>query len=98
MKKIKLYNGLLIGKFSDPQKGNFRVEFHAYVGAYSVRHAVEMINQKSCELFMNVTINYVSKYWNKCWGDSMNGIEPQIGLWIRKNNIYNNNIPVKRII
>jgi hypothetical protein len=82
MKTIKKFNG------------NWGTNSHAYVGAYSQKHAVELLNKASdCRGYM--TISQLQKYWSKnCWGNAMNGIEPQIGVWIQ--DAWNG--PVKKVI
>lgn len=80
MKKIKILNG----RWQDG-KG------HAYVGCYSYKHAIELLQQAGCRCSMSE----INNYWHKgCWGIDMNGIEPQLGVWLREDY----GTPVKRLI
>lgn len=86
MKKLKIWNGRGWGGRKYDDKGNFvpdptgkdRCE-HAYVCAYSRAHAVRLINQASSR--NAVSDNEIKNYWSKCWGNPMNGITPEIGVW-----------------
>jgi len=84
MKKIKIFNGRLYG--------NGKMH-HGYVGAYSVKHVVELCQQAG---YSNVTIGEINVYWSKgCWGNPMAGIEPQVGVWVQEDRFQS---PVKRLI
>ncbi len=90
MKKIKIFNGTCRAK-CDPITRK-RTECHFYVGAYSERHAVELCIQAGEK---GMSLSELRTYWSKgCWGDAMNGIEPQIGVW----SVEGWNKPVKRLI
>lgn len=79
MKKIKLFNGNLRCKY-DPITGKY-IDIHAYVGAYSEKHAVELCEKAgSC-----MSLNELRVYWSKgLWGNAMDGIEPEVGVWIQE--------------
>lgn len=75
MKKIQLFNGRCCNKLSL----NGKLYQHAYVGAFSEKHAVELLQQAG---YLSMTIGTLRKYWCKgLWGSSMQNIEPQIGVW-----------------
>ena len=83
VKKIKIYNGRLYAH------GRF---MHAYVGAHSQKHAIELVKQAGYD----INQNEMNVYWSKgCWGVRMDGIEPQVGVWIAEDKFDS---PVKRVI
>ena len=85
MKKIKLFNGRVF-------KGHFS---HAYVGAYSQKHAIELV--KKCSYDMSQ--HEMNEYWSKGrWANLMDNIEPQVGVWIHEDNFNSPATPVKRLI
>ena len=67
MKKMKFWNGG--GLDRGEHKG-----WHVNVCAHSQAKAVHLIN----ELIpgMNMTLNYFRDMYSECWGDDMDGIEP----------------------
>lgn len=85
MKKLKLFNG----RDWECRGG------HLYVAAYSVRDAAELSSaayRKTIGLedrldIVKTSISEVNVYWHKgCWGSSMEGINPERGVWwVRKN-------------
>lgn len=82
MKKIKIFNGSWGGTG------------HAYVGAYTQKQAVELLN-KVPDGQGRMTLRELTIYWHKnCWGNAMNGIEPQVGVWIQDGF----NSPVRKVI
>jgi len=91
MKKVKLFNGKC---YNDHSKNGNRRYSHAYIGAYTQKHAVELMQQAG---HVRMTLSELNLYWSKgCWGKAMNGIEPQIGVWIQEKEFSNN--PPKRLI
>ena len=81
MKKIKIFNG------------RWGTTGHAYVGAHTQKHAVELLNGIPGHGFM--TIHELQIYWSKgCWGNAMAGIEVQVGVWVQDKW----NDPVKRLV
>ena len=81
MKKIKIFNG------------RWGTIGHAYVGALSQKHAVELLNR--IPGYGSMTLSELQNYWSKgCWGNAMNGIDPQVGVWVQEKW----NDLVKRII
>jgi hypothetical protein len=90
MKTIKLFNGRWHDRFDPILRKS--IDSHAYVGAFSKKQAVELCIQAGHKL---MTMNELNVYWShNCWGNSMNGIEPQVGVWVKRFP----NEPVKRII
>jgi hypothetical protein len=81
MKKIKILNGRWQNCLG-----------HAYVGCYSYKQAIELLKQAGYQF---ITMSEINVYWSKgCWGNAMNGIEPQIGVWFQSER----DSPVKRLI
>ena len=53
---------------------------HLYVCANSRSHAIKLINQAVGHEVVNQ--NEAKVYWSpNCWGNSMNGITQEIGVW-----------------
>ena len=83
MKTLKIYNG------SDwRHRGG-----HLYIAAYSLADAVRLVNEAYRKIHgyedrpdINcVNVNYANNYWSKgCWGNSMDGITPERGVWHAK--------------
>jgi len=74
-KKIKIWNGR-----------GYRNREHLYIGAYSKADACKMLN----ELYLVSS----KSYWNReitiyfsegCWGNTMDGITPERGIWLLQN-------------
>ena len=94
-RKLKIWNG---GGWGSPNYGeNGKIlptpleEYvnHLYVCAHSKAEVVMMVNQAGGF----ITVNEVNNYWNEgCWGNQMEGIEPELGVWASQN--YNDK-PVK---
>jgi hypothetical protein len=83
MKNIKIFNGRVY------KSGRF---LHAYVGSHSQKHAIELVKQAG----YGMTQSEINTYWSKgCWGKSMDGIEPQVGVWIREDTF---DAKVERIV
>jgi len=65
-RKLRIWNGRGHGRLL----GNH----HFYVAAYSVREAVQIINEHAkC----HITSNEINEYYSQCWGNPMNGITPE---------------------
>ena len=68
---------------------------HVWVAAYSraevsrlVSEAYSKIHNRSNQDFNYVTVNEIKDYYTEgCWGDAMNGIEPERGVWWAKANV-----------
>jgi hypothetical protein len=63
---------------------------HLYVAGYSQKDMVELINEAYGKVRGNgcvgsYTLGYFRGYGSMgCWGDSMNGIVPERGVWWEK--------------
>ena len=86
MKTLKTWNG------QDWQsKGG-----HLYVAAYSLADAVRLVNEayrkiSGCEdrldINNNPSIGFARTMWSpNCWGNAMNGITPERGVWHQKKD------------
>ena len=80
MKKLKLFNG---GDWN--ARGG-----HLYVAAYSVKDAVDLVNEAYRKLKGHAdrpdiapqTVYDFNVYWHKnAWGNQMSGITPERGVW-----------------
>lgn len=96
MKLLKLYNG-----------GDWLCRGgHLYVAAHSVRDACILVNEAYCKLqgYENRPDIQILKpgemrtYWaTGCWGNAMDGITPERGVWWKPHS-RNNDEKVRRMI
>ena len=83
-KKLKVWNGRGWGRSRYNKKGEkIRTPLeewceHIHVCAHSKAEAVRIVNEVSRAL---ITVNEINVYWSNCWGNSMDGIEPEVGVW-----------------
>lgn len=80
MRKLKQYSGMA---FLKGKQERF------YVGATSAKHLIELMN--SIGVF-GLNNKYISDYWNKSWGNTMNEIE------LTEPCVYMNNKSEKNLI
>jgi len=73
-RKLKVWNGLVLSRV----KGK-TTQLHANVCAYSQKEAVEILNSYSQ---YSQSLYYFRLMWSDCWGNSMNDIVPERGLWV----------------
>lgn len=87
MKTLKIWNGRGWGGRRYDKDGHYIPDptgkvycDHAYVCAYSRAHAVRLINQaRDCDMCSD---SELKNYWSEwCWGDQMDGITQEIGVW-----------------
>lgn len=85
-KKLKIWNGRGWGGYRYDKDGNKMYDptgikhcDHAYVCAHSQAEAVRIINEARGGWGM--TVSELRNYWSDCWGNSMEGIEPELGVW-----------------
>ena len=85
MKALKLFNG---GDW-DHRGG------HLFIAAHSVKDCVDLVNSayrklKGYEDRLDIkicSVNEVNKYYHKdCWGNSMDNVTPDRGVWWAKDN------------
>jgi hypothetical protein len=83
-KRLKLWNGRGWDQRRPPDgKG---VE-HCYVAAYSRADAVRLINQAAGHSWNIVSDHEIKVYYNdSCWGNTMDGIEPERGVWVTRTH------------
>lgn len=74
-RKLKVWNGDLI--FNEPDLEG-RPQLHVSICAYSQKDAVELLRGHG----HRVTLHEFRGYWIGCWGNSMDGIEPERGMWV----------------
>ncbi len=71
-KKVKVWNG------TEALRGS-REYLSVYVGAHSVKHALELLDQAG---FSYMGPTHLKNYFSPTWGRPMDGIEPQVGVWV----------------
>ncbi len=83
-KTLKIWNGVGWGRSDYDKNGNClptpieRYCEHVFVCAYSKAEAVRIFNAVGGD---RISISEINNYWSDCWGDSMDGIEPEVGVW-----------------
>lgn len=57
---------------------------HLYIAAYSQVDAVALV----AEVFPKArfTLHEIQVYFSNCWGNSMDGIERERGVWVQTDN------------
>jgi len=81
-KTLKVWNGrgYACAKYDDPRwKGNYHA--HANVCAYSRADAAKVIEEYLGGKARGLD-REIKNYWSPVWGNSMNGINKERGLWI----------------
>jgi hypothetical protein len=87
LKKLKIWNGRGWGVARYDKNGNHIIDptgkeycDHVFVCAHSVVEVVRIVNEVAGYNVINA--HEVNVYWHKdCWGNTMNGIEPELGVW-----------------
>lgn len=72
-----------------------------YIAAYSRAHAVRLVNEAALKLGKHArcTDNEAREYWSVgCWGTTMAGITPEVGVWMTEDDGYGHGGPVRRIL
>jgi len=64
---------------------------HVYIGAKSKADAVRVMREHGFKQFM---ISELNTYFSPCWGNSMEGVTPARGVWVRRFKLYTER-PVK---
>jgi hypothetical protein len=86
-KELKIWNGRsCIWEAKLPEELRGHRSYHMYIAAYSVADASRLINE-----FNGYERNYAQEikiYFSKgCWGNSMEGITPERGIWISHDDM-----------
>ncbi len=91
MRKLKVWNGrgYCCKKWVDKRWAGAETR-HAYVCAYSRADARRVIAEYCGQIPPD---SELKEFWSECWGNSMEGIKRERGLWIE----FKNNIPTKVI-
>jgi hypothetical protein len=96
MKTLKLWNGRDWGSHG-----------HLYIAAYSLKDAVDLVNAayrkiRGLEDMLDVhpmSLTEARNYWNKnCWGNPMNGVVPERGVWWEKKKLGGHGDKPERIL
>jgi len=78
-RRLRLWNGHVFFYRVRYEEGDReRRQFHANVCAYSQKDAVALLE----EFGMHESLYHFRGYWSPCWGDSMDEVEPERGVWI----------------
>ena len=97
MKALKLWNG---GDW-DGNGG------HLFIAAHSVKDCVELVNLAYRKLngyesrtdIRVCSMNEVNTYYHKgCWGDGMDNVIPECGVWWAKSNGFGGHGKPERVI
>ena len=77
-RKIKVWNG------QECLKGT-REYLSVYVGAHSVKHALELLEQAGLSY---IGTSHFRSHWSPCWGYLMQEHvpEPEVGVWVTSGN------------
>jgi hypothetical protein len=76
-KKLRLWNGRPYGVLPQSEWKHS----HICVAAYSMADARRVCLEAGMS---DPGATEVKEYWSECWGDDMNGIAPERGIWITK--------------
>jgi hypothetical protein len=69
-KTLKIWNGR-----------DWKAQGHIYVAAYSKKQALELV-RKAAGYEGACSMHEINVYWSAgCWGNSMDGITPEVGVW-----------------
>ncbi|MFA5312755.1 MAG: hypothetical protein WC375_05450 [Methanomassiliicoccales archaeon] len=89
MKKLKIWNGRLYEtdksniqylNHEDSERRKLSRWLHCYVCATSVKHVIELAKKAGIH---GITTSEIKVYWNNgCWGKQMDGITPEVGIWV----------------
>lgn len=89
--KLKIWNGRAYGVL--PNKDWKRGFDTAHI--YACAHSVSDLQRLCLELGLHkVSASEIRTYWSPCWGNSMDGIKPERGIWVA----YGYNDKPKRIL
>lgn len=84
-RKLKVWNGHLL--FINSDEGALSKDKHVNICAYSQEDALALLS----EYGHSMTLGYFRNYWFNCWGNSMDGIEMERGIWVE----FREGIPVR---
>ena len=69
------------GRYLKLWNGRWFKNQHLYIAAYSQKDAVSLVGQ----IFPKArfTLHEIQVYFSSCWGNSMEGIKPERGVWVQ---------------
>lgn len=81
-KKLKLWNGRSYSchKHDDPRWEEVRTG-HIYIAAYNRADAARVMGEYLGRIPRGAD-HEIKTYFSECWGNPMDGIEPERGMWI----------------
>jgi hypothetical protein len=74
---LKLFNGR--GQYHEASG----LSGHLYIAAYSVADALRVLMEHG---FESVSRREINEYFAECWGNSMDGVQPERGVWTIDDN------------
>lgn len=88
-RKLKVWNGRLFvpnGEKRGSNPANCTRQLYVCVCAHSMVDLIRVISEYLVSIdespYHGITGNEINNYWSECWGRSMDGVEPERGLWI----------------
>jgi hypothetical protein len=89
-KALKLWNGR--GQHLWTADG-WKHTGHVYIAAYNQSDAVRMMKQAG---FLGFTAHELRVYFSDgCWGNAMNGITPERGIWVGDRELTGNPVRIE---
>lgn len=82
--RLRVYNGTLMFHMPNHKQA---AQLEVSLCAYSQKDAVALLAEHEHP----TTLHEFRGYWNDCWGNSMDGIERERGIWVE----YENDIPIR---
>ena len=76
MRKLKLWNGRPYSVLRKCEVG--RDSWHVYIAAYSAEDARRLCGELG---LTTPSTSELRDYFGKCWGNAMDGITPERGVW-----------------
>lgn len=76
-KPLRLWNGRPYGVLSQKEW-----HLHVNIAAYSIADACRVCTESGLH---DPGYREIKEYWSECWGNNMEGIIPQRGIWTVKH-------------
>lgn len=86
-RKLKVWNGHSFLYFDEDGNRIDRIQRHINVCAHTMKEAIELLN----EFWIGETAYTFTRFWFPVWGYSMDGIEPEPGVWVE----FDPGVPVR---
>lgn len=76
---LKVWNGRAYGVLPQSQWKQGSDGAHIYACAYSVADLQSLCDELGLH---RIAASEVKNYWSACWGNQMDGIQPERGIWV----------------